>query len=148
MPSSFCTGCGTKLEPGSRFCASCGTAVQGDPAPLAPAQVHAPVAAAPVFRAPPAAPYQPAVHHSTVVIASTKSVGIALILSILFGPLGLLYATVSGGVIMFFVSIFAALFTFGIGLFITWPICVIWSAIAASNHNKSLMAAHSVGQTT
>jgi hypothetical protein len=35
-----------------------------------------------------------------IVVTSTKSVGIAILLTILFGPLGMLYFIVPGGLIM------------------------------------------------
>ncbi|MBK7886909.1 MAG: hypothetical protein IPJ86_06255 [Bacteroidetes bacterium] len=46
----------------------------------------------------------------------------ALLLSFSSGPLGMLYSTITGALIMFLLSVLAALFTFGIGLFFTWPV--------------------------
>lgn len=66
----------------------------------------------------------------------SKSVGISLILTFLFGLLGMLYSTVSGGLIMLAVSVLLAIFTFGFSVFITQPICMVWGAIAADNENK------------
>jgi len=79
-----------------------------------------------------------------VVVAPTKSVGISLMLTILFGPLGMLYSTVPGGLIMMAVNLFVvciAVCTAGIGallFLITWPICVVWGAMAASSYNRKL----------
>ena len=75
-----------------------------------------------------------------VVVQSTKNVGIAVILAFLFGPLGMFYATTSGALIMMAISLIAAFITLGFGLLLTWPICVIWAGMAASDHNKKLMA--------
>ena len=75
-----------------------------------------------------------------VIVAQTKSVGIAFILTFLFGPLGMFYSTVVGGFVMMIISILVGIFTLGLGLFITQPICIIWSMIAASEHNKKLLA--------
>ena len=69
----------------------------------------------------------------------TKSVGIALVLSFFFGPLGMLYSTVLGGVIMIIISTIVAIFTLGLGLIITHPICVIWAIVAANSHNKQVL---------
>ena len=77
---------------------------------------------------------------NTVVAVQTKSVGIALILSILFGPLGMLYSTIPGAVVMFIINVIALIATAGLGLFVTWPICAIWAAVAANNKNKQLLA--------
>lgn len=73
-----------------------------------------------------------------VVVSSPKSVGISILLTILFGPLGMLYSTVSGAIIMLILSIGLAFFTAGLSLFVTWPICIIWGAVAASSHNQKL----------
>jgi hypothetical protein len=73
-----------------------------------------------------------------VITKSEKSVGIALLLTFLFGPFGMLYSTVAGGLIMIVVSFIVAFFTFGLGLFLLWPIYLIWAAIAASSHNSRL----------
>lgn len=75
-----------------------------------------------------------------IVVTPTKSVGISLILTILFGPLGMLYSTVWGGIIMTILSIPVALFTMLFGLIIIWPICVIWGAMAVSSSNKRILA--------
>jgi hypothetical protein len=75
---------------------------------------------------------------TTVVVTSTKNVGLAIVLSVLFGPLGMLYATVLGGVIMIFVNLIVGFLTFGFGLILTWPIGIIWTVIAANSYNKKL----------
>lgn len=75
---------------------------------------------------------------STIVtIQSQKSMTTALLLSFFFGPLGMLYSTITGALIMFLLSVLAALFTFGIGLFFTWPVCMVWAAVAARGNNKT-----------
>ncbi len=74
-----------------------------------------------------------------VVVTSTKSVGISLILTILFGPLGMFYSTIWGGSIMMVISLLLALVTAGFSLFVTWPICVIWGAMAVSSANQRIL---------
>ena len=71
-----------------------------------------------------------------VLVVSTKSIGLSLILTFLFGPLGMLYSTIPGAIVMFLVSLPVGLFTLGFGLFLTWPVCMIWGAWAANEHNK------------
>jgi len=66
-------------------------------------------------------------------ISTQKSAGTALLLTFLFGPLGMLYSTIPGAIIMIILSLPLALFTLGFSLLITWPICMIWAAIAARN---------------
>lgn len=76
-----------------------------------------------------------------VVIAKTeKSVGISLILTFFFGPLGMLYSTVVGGLVMIAVSFVVGLVTMGIGLAFLWPVYLIWGALAASSYNQQLRA--------
>ena len=75
-----------------------------------------------------------------VVIASTKNVGIAILLTFFFGPLGMFYSTVWGAIIMIVVTCVVFVFTFGYGTFLTWPVCVVWSAMAAHSYNKRLLA--------
>jgi hypothetical protein len=69
-------------------------------------------------------------HSRIVVLAGTKSMAAALLLAFFFGPLGLLYASVGGGILMFLVSVPVMIVTLGIGAFALLPICVIWAAVA------------------
>jgi hypothetical protein len=48
----------------------------------------------------------------------------------------MLYSTVPGALVMLLISIVLGALTMGISLFITWPICMVWAAIAAQNHNR------------
>ncbi len=74
-----------------------------------------------------------------VVVQSTKNAGLAAGLGFFFGPLGMLYATVKGAIIMFLVNIVIAIFTLGIGLLFTFPICAIWAYMAAKKYNERLL---------
>jgi hypothetical protein len=69
-----------------------------------------------------------------------KSVGGAIALSFFFGPLGMLYSTVTGAMVMFFAGFLFTLATLGLGIFLVWPGCVLWSALAASQHNERVRA--------
>jgi len=73
-----------------------------------------------------------------VIVQSTKSVGTSALLAFLFGPLGLFYSTVTGGLVMLVVSFVVGFFTLGFGLLITWPACIVWAIIAANSYNKKL----------
>lgn len=75
-----------------------------------------------------------------VIVTSTKSVAISLILTFFFGALGMLYSTIWGAIIMIVVTIIVATVTLGIGLFLVWPICMIWGALAAASYNKKLFS--------
>lgn len=75
-----------------------------------------------------------------VVVSATKSMGISIILTFLFGPLGMLYSTIPGAIIMAILSVIIGVLTFGFGFLLTWPICIIWGAVATSSYNKTLLA--------
>jgi hypothetical protein len=112
--NSNCTNCGVQISPGIRFCSNCGSKVKSEGF----SQINNNI------------------NLTNVVVTTNKSVWVAILLTFFFGPLGMLYSTVTGGILMFFVTILLAIVTFGFGLFITQPICIVWAAIAASNHNK------------
>ena len=74
-----------------------------------------------------------------IVVVATKNAGLAILLAVLFGPLGLLYSTVIGAIVMFIVNIIAGVFTLGFGLLLTWPICGVWAYVAVKSHNNKLL---------
>jgi len=73
------------------------------------------------------------------VVVPTKSPGIAILLPILFGPIGMFYSTIGGAIIILLVSLVVGVLTLGLGLLVTWPICILWAALAASAYNKRLL---------
>jgi hypothetical protein len=75
---------------------------------------------------------------NTITVVSTKNVGLAILLAVLFGPLGMLYATIPGAIIMIIVTAIVGVITLGLGTLITWPVCVIWAAVAANSYNKKI----------
>src|SRR5215213_3137325 len=78
---------------------------------------------------------------AAVVVLTPKSVGLAAVLAFFFGPLGMLYSTVLGAVVMFAVELVVGVATLGLGLFFTWPLCMIWAVVAANHHNDRMLAA-------
>ena len=68
-----------------------------------------------------------------------KSVAGALIFSLILGPIGLLYASFWGGVIMLLLAfpVLAAMYPYPIILF--WLGCSIWSVAAVNSYNKKLL---------
>ena len=72
-----------------------------------------------------------------------KSPGLAALLGFLFGPLGMLYATVPGAAVMFGAEVLAAVigaFTGGVGFFVLIPFlviaCTVWPYNAAKDLNR------------
>lgn len=81
------------------------------------------------------------VQQTTVIqVGNRKSVLGAVLLAFFFGPLGMLYSTSVGALVMFVVSLIVVILTLGLGLILTVPMCAIWAGIAASNHNDNLGA--------
>lgn len=76
---------------------------------------------------------------NVVITKSPKSMGISIALTLFFGPLGMFYSTILGAIVMIIIDIIVGLLTLGLGLLVTWPIQVIWAAIATSMYNKKLM---------
>jgi hypothetical protein len=135
-----CPACATALPDGARFCPRCGQNLSSHVTSLIPAPRSS------VIPPPPATPYSTYTPQSfgvpvppLVISISTKSVGTAILLAALFGPLGMFYSTVGGATIMCIVSFFVLVGTFGFGILITWPICIIWAAVAADTYNKQLV---------
>ena len=81
-----------------------------------------------------------------VVAQPTKSIGIGIVLTLLFGPIGLFYASISGGIIMLIIGgilNFFGLLLMGFGVLFTWPltclVCAIWSYFSISRYNAALI---------
>ena len=69
-------------------------------------------------------------------VTPTKSVGVALLLTFFFGPIGMLYSTVAGALVMFAAHFLAIVLTAGVGLLVTWPISLVWAAVAANRSSS------------
>jgi hypothetical protein len=41
---------------------------------------------------------------------------------------------------MLLVSLVVGAITLGFGLLITWPICILWGALASNSHNSKILA--------
>jgi hypothetical protein len=87
-------------------------------------------------------------HSSVVVVGASKSVAVAIILAFFFGPLGMLYATVAGFLVMFLINVLG-LCTGSIFfvLPVTWVLGIIWAAIAAAQWNSRLTAVQATKAT-
>lgn len=67
---------------------------------------------------------------------SSKSAGLAVVLALFFGPIGMLYASFGSAAIMFFVNIVVGIFTAGFGLLLTIPIGAIWAYSIVQQQNQ------------
>lgn len=85
---------------------------------------------------------------------NTKNIGVVFLLTLFFGPIGLLYSTISGGIVMLLLAIPLFIFigsvavkgglllglsTYFFLFSVHWIICNVWGVISASNHNRRLL---------
>ena len=75
-------------------------------------------------------------------LIAAKSQGAGLTLTLLFGPLGLLYASVTWGLILFGIAFLVGLFTFGIGALLAWPVSILLSFILINGQNEQYVTQH------
>lgn len=68
-----------------------------------------------------------------------KSVGLSLLLSVILGPIGLLYASFWGGVTMILVGFVVLCNKLTVPIMLTWVICCIWAVGATNRYNKKLL---------
>ncbi len=67
--------------------------------------------------------------------AGRKSIVLALVLTALLGPFGMLYGTVVGAIIMGILYGVLGILTAGTALFVLHPICIIWGVYATHRDN-------------
>ncbi len=65
-----------------------------------------------------------------------KSVLLSLVLTFFLGPVGMLYSTVLGAVVMLVLYLAIGIPTLGWGLTVLHPIAMIWGALAANRANS------------
>jgi hypothetical protein len=128
---NLCNQCGSASRDMSGFCKGCG-APWPLPAPGSPATQNASNS---VLRLPEAPPTGAVGLMQDV---GPKQVWIAVLLALFFGPLGLLYCTIPGTIVMTIVSIPLAVLLGQASLLITLPICAIWAWRAAREMSSPL----------
>jgi len=82
-----------------------------------------------------------------IVTKSTKGVGTAVFLVVIFGPLGMFYSTIGGAILMTIAApiIFIMLLMSGnigsliFAAIIYYPVCMIWAGSAASSYNQKII---------
>jgi hypothetical protein len=67
-----------------------------------------------------------------------KSVAGALLFSVILGPVGLLYASFWGGVLLIVLSVFVLINKFFFVGLLIWLSCCIWSVGAVESYNKKI----------
>lgn len=70
-----------------------------------------------------------------------KNVAGALLFSVLLGPVGLLYSSVRGGIVMIILGFVAISSKLPVPIILVWLGACIWSVSAAERHNKKMLKA-------
>lgn len=81
---------------------------------------------------------------ANMIIGEEKNMVGAVLLTFIFGPFGMLYSTIVGGVVMLVLSIIIAAETLGFGLIITQIICLAWTIIVVDKHNRRVWREHDI----
>lgn len=80
--------------------------------------------------------YQP---QKTLPVLPFKSVAGALLFSVILGPVGLLYSSSVGGILLILVGfVFLSKPTFVLMIFL-WTLSCIWSVLATNRFNKKIL---------
>lgn len=78
-----------------------------------------------------------------IIVAKTpKSAIAAFFLTFLFGPLGLLYASIGGGIFLIICAVILMPLTGGLAALFIWPVAIVWGVIAASLSKPGSQAAN------
>jgi len=65
-----------------------------------------------------------------------RSVSLSVVLTVLLGPLGLIYASVPGALALVLLAAAGVVPTMGFVLIFVWPASVAWGVIASSNKHQ------------
>lgn len=148
----FCSSCGKEIAGSARFCAHCGNNVESSIEPSS--YVHIKQKSAPTSTAASVSDINQAALNIAAVTVKSKSVGLAFVLTAFFGPLGMMYSTITGGLLMLvlaaliLIGMFSSLGAFVVGFVFYafyWLICIVWGMVAASRHNSNLLKAAAAG---
>jgi hypothetical protein len=88
---------------------------------------------------------------AAIILTKTKNMALAVILTILFGGLGLFYASIVGGIVMTVLEIIIVIAGF-VTVGIAWLLIpllhiinLIWAIVAVKKHNARIIAAAGSG---
>jgi hypothetical protein len=76
-----------------------------------------------------------------------KNLAASLLFSVFLGPIGLLYSTSRGGIIMSLIAFVVLSSRLPVPIMLMWVSCCIWSVIATNRYNNKLMEVRIRNQT-
>lgn len=65
-----------------------------------------------------------------------KSLLLSALLTFFLGPLGMIYTTIFGFLVMAVIVTLVAIVTLGQGLPVVWPLCMIWGVWSGHRYNE------------
>ena len=68
-----------------------------------------------------------------------KNNAIALLYAVLLGPIGLLYSSLRGGIIMLLLAFIVLSHPLPVPIALTWLGCCIWAVFATNRYNQKLL---------
>lgn len=68
-----------------------------------------------------------------------KSIAITLLFAVFLGPVGLLYASLTGGIIMIILGFIVVSVKYIVPIVLVWLISCIWSVAAANRYNNKIL---------
>ncbi len=68
-----------------------------------------------------------------------KNLALSLLFSVFLGPIGLLYATARGGIIMLLIAFWVISARFSVPIILMWISCCVWSVLATNRYNDKLL---------
>jgi hypothetical protein len=122
----FCSNCGSSSRDMRGFCRGCGAPLTSAEAAVPSPQLDASVALPP---APKPSSLVPPIFQLDRL--SRKNVWVAALFALLFGPPGMLYSTAVGALVMSVAFVLFRVFVGGIVVWVVWPVCIFWAAMAA-----------------
>jgi len=70
-----------------------------------------------------------------------KNLAAALLFSVFLGPVGLLYASVRGGILMVVIAFVVMSSRYPVPIILMWILCCIWSVLATNRYNQKILQA-------
>ena len=131
MHLDFCEECGSTSRDEQGFCRGCGARLQGDEA------LSSSSASTTTHAVRPQTESKATIGSIPLAEAQVKNVWVAVMLALFLGPLGMIYCTVPGALVMFAASVFALLLPGKIVTFLLITlICAVWAGLAARSANS------------
>jgi len=126
----YCEQCGSTSHDAAGFCRGCGARLSryADPQPPGKPAANAPATG-------PAGAVQ-SLASTPLAQPQVKNVWVAVLLALFAGPLGMIYSTVPGALVMSAATVIALFVSIKIALWLLPVVCAVWAGQAARSANR------------